>query len=273
MAETPPDFVCTLCGARAADAITLAHSRTVSRCRACGVAHWLPRPSAERRAEAQLEDVAEYEDRLAALAPGFAREHDRLLRRLARHLAPPARLLEVGCTSGRFLLAAQRRGYEVTGLEPAAAAAEVADPAVRQRIRAETLEETELGDEAFDVIVLIQVVEHFLDPVGALRIVARLLRPGGVLYLETPNFDSVSRRLDRPGWVAGNVGPGHWHLFHGASLRRLCEEAGLEVAEEWTYFKALSVSSPGRSLAVRALNRAARRSTLGNNLALVARRA
>ena len=146
----------------------------------------------------------------------------RMGRRLER-LVPKGRVLDVGCGSGVFLEAMRRRGWTVAGLEP--------HKAYAHELRANrgldtdaTLDQAPLDCEAFDVITLLDVVEHLPDPHRALRKVGQLLRPGGVLAIATPNVDSLEHRFFGVSWYALQP-PDHLWLFSAGSLKRLlaCE--------------------------------------------------
>jgi len=140
------------------------------------------------------------------------------------------RLLDVGCGNGRFLSLARGLEWECHGVEPDAAAARV----VREQgmsllgSRVEDLP----GDLAgtFDVITLNQVIEHVYDPVDVLRRCRDLLRPGGYIWLETPNTDSVGYEIYGAHW-RGLESPRHLVLFNFASLCWSLERAGFERAQ------------------------------------------
>jgi SAM-dependent methyltransferase len=77
---------------------------------------------------------------------------------------------------------------------------------------------------------MLQLIEHVEDPVAIGRAVFRLLRPGGVFVVETPNLGGLDH-----GWFRGRCWghyhfPRHWNLFSTASLRRMLESAGFEIA-------------------------------------------
>ena len=137
------------------------------------------------------------------------------------------RLLDVGCGDGRFLALARGLEWECHGVEPDAAAAQV----VREQgmsllgSRVEDLPGELAG--TFDVITLNQVIEHVYDPVAVLRRCRDLLRPGGYLWLETPNTDSLGYEIYGAHW-RGLETPRHLVLFNFPSLSWSLERAGFE---------------------------------------------
>jgi 2-polyprenyl-3-methyl-5-hydroxy-6-metoxy-1,4-benzoquinol methylase len=86
----------------------------------------------------------------------------------------------------------------VAGLEPSQWACAQARERFRLDCYPETLEQsTRFAPASFDVVAMIDVIEHLSDPAAAIRRAAELLRPGGVLYLVTPDIDSLSAKVLR----------------------------------------------------------------------------
>jgi protoporphyrinogen oxidase/SAM-dependent methyltransferase len=150
----------------------------------------------------------------------------------------PGRLLDVGCWTGSFLVAAQERGWEVTGVEPSAWAAS------RARERGVKVHEGELANAAFapgsfEAIVTCDVLEHLVDPAAAIDRFAELLVPGGALYLTVPDAGSRLARLMGRRWWA--VVPMHLQHFTRPSMRLLLSRHGFEVRHVATHPKLFSL--------------------------------
>jgi len=114
---------------------------------------------------------------------------------------PPRRLLDVGCGSGEMLAVAQRRGWQVQGVEPVEQSAMYA---VEQRgldVKARILENSGLPERSYDVVSAFHVLEHMPDGLGFLRTLRRWVRPGGYVVIEVPNWRSVVRRMSGPMWL------------------------------------------------------------------------
>ena len=148
------------------------------------------------------------------------------------------RLLDFGCGAGHFLLAARERGWEVCGVE--------ADERARRVCAERGLDvRPDLGtcdSGQNDVATAFEVVEHLIDPAEVCQQIRQVLRPGGCLYLTTPNFGALSRRLLGPKWRVVQF-PGHLQYFKRASLVRLANGTGFAVARIWS-----SGMSPGDML-------------------------
>jgi len=142
------------------------------------------------------------------------------------------RWLDVGCGAGALLRAASRRGWTAVGTEVAESAAE----AVRAdgfEVYVGELEALPLAAESFDVVSLVEVVEHVDDPANLVREAHRLLRPGGAMYITTPHGRGISARLLRTDWSAV-APPEHLQLFSLRGIRMLLQGAGLYVTSERT---------------------------------------
>lgn len=152
----------------------------------------------------------------------------RSLAKVLQSLAPYRslnRLLDVGFGAGAILLAAQRDGWEVHGLEKSRLAVEQA--------QARGFAHAQQGDflappydvRSFDVITLAGVLEHLVDPQPFLQQARQLLRPGGVLFLTTPNSRSLSSHALGLEWSVASP-PEHLHLFSQASVKLALRSAG-----------------------------------------------
>jgi SAM-dependent methyltransferase len=169
---------------------------------------------------------------------------------------PTGRLLDVGCGPGLLLDEARGRGYDVVGLELSHAAARHAREALGLDVRELALEGF-AEPEAFDVVVLADVLEHLDDPVDGLDRCAALLRPGGALCVVTPDPASLTARLAGRRWW-GYL-PAHACLLPRATLRELLAARELIVcadvplvrafsAQRWVGGLAERLGAPGRAL-------------------------
>ena len=85
-------------------------------------------------------------------------------------------------------------------------------------------------NERFDVILMLNLIEHVTDPIGVLRKAKSLLKPGGRVWIKTPNFDSWDARLFKHRSWGGFHTPRHFVLFTKDSLVKHCQAAGFTVA-------------------------------------------
>jgi SAM-dependent methyltransferase len=139
------------------------------------------------------------------------------------------RLLDVGCGSGLFLERMRDFGWQVTGVEPDAAAASAANERLGDdAVIVAHVDDPTLAPASFDAVTLSHVIEHVPDPVGTLRSCRDLLAPAGTLVCVTPNTRSLGARSFGASWLHWDP-PRHLNVFDVASLERAIREAGLEV--------------------------------------------
>ena len=162
------------------------------------------------------------------LFTSMMRQRARELRMDARGLdqqrGEGGRLLDVGCGNGKFLVFARSAGWEGYGVEMDAAACEAAGALGVPVIGSDVAGLDASYESFFDIITLSHVIEHVHDPVGMLVQCRALLKPGGVLWLETPNIDSVGYETFGRYWRGLEV-PRHLVLFGVSSLRLAMERA------------------------------------------------
>ena len=151
-----------------------------------------------------------------------------------------ARLLDVGCGNGDFLQMAQAAGWDVQGVDFDPLAVEVARKH-HLDVRHGGLEQVEEYKGTYDWITCSHVIEHVHDPVKWLRGMHALLRPGGTLWLQTPNMDSWGHRKFGPDWRDLDP-PRHLVLFSLSGLCRRLREAEF-IAPKTHGLPALIISS------------------------------
>jgi len=168
-------------------------------------------------------DDAAFRDENASLLDDFAR------------FGAPGRLLEVGCAGGTLLQLASERGWQARGVEFSASAV------AHARARGVEVFQGDLiaagfPDQSFDLVYMGDVLEHVPDCRRTLLEVARVLRPGGHLYLRGPiTTHSLARGLALG--VMGGLGktivlrepPYHLWEFTPGPLRRLLQSTGFDV--------------------------------------------
>lgn len=203
-------------------------------CESCGMRYESPREP-EQKLEAQYEDVEDpvYERE----QEGRIRTFSRTLDSLERHVRP-GKMLDVGCYLGLFLDVARARGWETHGVEPSAWAARRAGEKRHQVVNA-PLRRANLPAQSFDLVTLWDVIEHLHDPLGQLREIQRLLKPGGVFGLSTMDAGCLFAKL------AGRRWPWymrmHLYYFTRGTLTRMLQEAGFEVLEVETHKRVVSL--------------------------------
>jgi SAM-dependent methyltransferase len=136
---------------------------------------------------------------------------------------PPGRLLEVGCAHGALVKLLDLAGFEAVGMEM--------DDSIVRKARAwfdievveGPVESMPEDTKKFDVVVMLDVLEHLPQPLDTVRAIVRLLKPDGLLVIQSPEYQK-----DRKGSWQNFVVPEHLFLFTRESVCKLLREVGLD---------------------------------------------
>ncbi len=198
------------------------------RCRNCGLVYLNPRPAPAA--------IGRYYPRGSyytfqvdgqAAAEIVRPAHRRLARQLTQRLGA-GRAFDVGCGDGSFLLALQERGWQPSGIEFDQATVAALQQHRKLPVVAGDFVTAELSDSNFDLVSMLEVLEHLHQPLAALQRARDILRPGGTLVVTVPNISSLEYRLWRGQWVALEP-PLHLYHFTSQTLTRALHQAGLQV--------------------------------------------
>lgn len=138
--------------------------------------------------------------------------------------------LDAGCFEGNVLDEIRRSTpWQAFGLEPNSRAVEIAREKGHQVWcgHAESIETVIPEGQRFDVIYMGQSIEHLDDPAQALQRLRRLLSPGGVIVVSTPNLDSREIDWFGPTWAHWHP-PYHRYIFSKQGLHALARQAKLQ---------------------------------------------
>ena len=221
-----------VCGG-ALEAGLLLGERAFRRCGACRTQRQAVLPD---RARVRVVYDVEYPRRFphALVPPPRRRLFESIASKLSA-LAPPGRLLEVGCGSGHLSAAATRMGWRAVASDLSHEACTVARAVTGRPLLQADGASLPLRDGAVDAVLLVNVVDHTADPLSVVAEARRALAPGGVVAIRATNARfhvSIARGLAWAPWL-GRVLP-LWPVLHLWSftprgLRVLVERAGLDV--------------------------------------------
>jgi 2-polyprenyl-3-methyl-5-hydroxy-6-metoxy-1,4-benzoquinol methylase len=147
------------------------------------------------------------------------------------------KILDVGCGDGRLLALLRDFGdpdWALLGLEfdenAIAQCRSLGFEAFAERV--EDFADRPDQQGSYDAIIMLQLIEHVDDPALLCERVHLLLKPGGVFIIETPNLAGLDYQLFKGRWWGHYHFPRHWNLFSSASLVRMLEERGFEIARK-----------------------------------------
>lgn len=164
------------------------------------------------------------------LAPLFRASSARIRaqgRGLEKLTAKRGNVLDIGCGNGAFLALTKQMGWNPYGVEFDDTAAKLAEK-LGVIIPARQLQELDKSYNGFfDAVTLSHVIEHLHDPLRTFEDCLRVMKPGGYIWVETPNIESVGHATYGRHW-RGLEPPRHLVLFNPESLRALMEKAGFQ---------------------------------------------
>jgi SAM-dependent methyltransferase len=227
--------VCPLCASPEHERLFIARDRLVGlpgefpvvRCNDCGFVFLNPRPVAQALSAYYPDSYYPIDE--TSETPEAITVARGLLRRIER--ARPGRrlrILDAGCGTGLFLKFARDAGHDVHGVELSESAVAYGRHVYGLPLETGTIESADLPNAAFDVVTMWHVLEHMVDPVEALRVVERVLKPGGLLLFGVPNIASLEANLFGRRWFSLDA-PRHLVHFSPDHAEQTVEKAGLTI--------------------------------------------
>ncbi len=195
---------CPICGGETARLVGEKHGLRVFKCSACTVQYSERAPEVSQLSE--LYDRAYFHGGKAGYPAYEAdeslhRKRSRsYLRDLMAHASSRGTLLDVGCATGFFLDEARQAGWDVRGCEVSEWAATYARQHFRLDVVMAPFPTPLLGPEQYDAVTFLNVFEQLPDPHAAERVLRDLVKPGGLLALETWDVDALVVQMSGMKW-------------------------------------------------------------------------
>ncbi len=179
----------------------------VLQCQQCGLLFVSPFPRLSSKDSEEIYDADYYGSNWGEAGRGYfdleksesmRREAERQRRVIENETGViRGNILDIGCGDGRYLGTFAQAGWHAVGVEVSREAVERAERQEGVKILHGTVDSTALENATFDVIRMKHCIEHLSFPKETLISVARLLRPGGFLVLDTDNADGLRSRCER----------------------------------------------------------------------------
>jgi SAM-dependent methyltransferase len=234
--STMPVTVCIACGAdQFVNARLNQGNRFISTCQRCGTGETVPKPD-PATLEAQYSeayygpDNVKFVPAVEAFVAWMTRKRTARVHAL---MGMTGRILEIGCGRGLLLHQLAQLGHECHGIERSALAARRAAQTEGIRVYTKPMEECHFGSRHFDAVILWHVLEHLDHPQETLALISRVLKPGGLLYLEVPNLTSLQSCTTGKNWFHLDMEHHLYHFSHDG-LQRLLLSSGFRIEKTTT---------------------------------------
>ena len=210
MAKSRIHKACPICGRDQFKPSTTFQSIHLASCRNCGMSFVLRIPTEE-----ELNEYYSHYARERYVSDLTIAKYKSLLEKFNEY-QKTGNLLDVGCGSGFFLDVVKQSNWKGIGTEYGEASVQFC----RKKgldVYEGAIENQTFEKEIFDVVTSFEVIEHLSYPIEHLERIFELLRPGGLLYITTPNFGSISRSLLKTKWKVIGY-PEHLSYFSAKTL-------------------------------------------------------
>lgn len=191
---------CLVCGHTNYSTIHRLDHWNILQCSRCGLIFVNPQPSLQSLIESAEKTHSGFGDQLVGnyhrsrnLCDGkdpLIKSHVGILRLIEKSTSG-RKLLDIGCGEGTFSAIATQRGWQVKALDVSSAATQAAKKEYGLDTITSGFPSADLDEHAFDAIVMLDFLEHIPNPVEALSSARKLLHRGGVLYINSPNHNSL----------------------------------------------------------------------------------
>jgi 2-polyprenyl-3-methyl-5-hydroxy-6-metoxy-1,4-benzoquinol methylase len=154
------------------------------------------------------------------------------LKTLLKYGLPPGKVLELGCSHGSFVALLRQAGYDAFGVEMSPWVVEFGKRTFGVSMRTGPVESLDVPASSLDAIVLMDVLEHLPDPTGTMDHCLKLLKPDGLLLIQTPQFKEGMRYEalveSRDSFVDQLKAEDHLYLFSERSVTEFFRRLGAE---------------------------------------------
>ncbi len=167
------------------------------------------------------------------------------IREIRHVLKPNMRALEIGCSSGHFLYALKKYVKECVGIEFNKNDAKFVRQKLGIPVYTEPIENTDIPENSFDLIVIYMVLEHIDDPVPFLKTIRKYLKTNGTICIKVPNVnDSLLSVYDVEEYADFWYREPHIYYYSASTLMRLLKKCGftgrIQTEQEYNFLNQLN---------------------------------
>ena len=201
----------------------------IVKCRNCEFIFLNPRPSQDEFLNFYPTDFHKNDTSLLykIIEPCFTISLKNTIRTLKRY-KKQGKILDIGCGNGSFILAMQKHGYDVWGVELNPEAQKYTPLNFKGRIFFQELKECKFPEKSFDIITMFQSLEHVADLGTLFTEIRRIIKDKGIFYICVPNADFFESRLFGSYYYNLEV-PRHFYFFTCKTLGNLLTRNGFNA--------------------------------------------
>jgi 2-polyprenyl-3-methyl-5-hydroxy-6-metoxy-1,4-benzoquinol methylase len=198
----------------------------IVKCRKCGLIYANPRylVGQIKTNYCEMVDAAYLKEEIGR------RESARSILNVLKRMRKSGRLLDIGCATGFLIDEAIRYGWNVYGVDLSYWAIDYAKERLGLlNVTQGTLNEVRYPDNFFDVVIMKDVIEHLPDPKSELTEIYKIIKPGGIICVNTPNIASLTSKILKARWWGVNQAHLYyftWYYFKWGSLHKMLHKVG-----------------------------------------------
>ncbi len=226
------DTQCYFCGSNNYRLVIHKSKYAIVRCNNCDFVFTAPIPSEQELAAYYRK--FDYKD-IPSAERIIRSDAIRSLGKISKHVSTRGYLLDVGCGRGYFLDEARKLGWRTYGVD----VSELVTDYARSKLHL-TVFHSDIfsfkSKQTFDLVTLNQVVEHFVNPERLLNKCSEFLTTGGLLYIATPNVESIGAKVLKDSFDH-YLPPEHVSYFSQHTLIKLLKKLGFDIVYvgSWSY--------------------------------------
>jgi len=223
------EIPCNLCGSDSKKELFFKNDFRIVQCNNCGLAFVDPQPEKEEITRYYNTKYKERKFPSERKRNAKLREAKRLISDIRRILKNPTdftpKLLDIGCGFGFVLKKSAEAGWDTFGIDIAEWMIEYGRSKFGIKAEVRNFPGSQLTSGSYDIITMLEVLEHFSNPRESLKESYGILREGGILVIRVPDFGSLPARKGEIQW-RGIVLPDHLFFFTFRTLKVLLEDVG-----------------------------------------------
>lgn len=238
MQNTVTSSMCVVCGGKHFKRLLSVVGKNIVRCRRCGLVKTENFKEPDYKKYHRDEDYKEFETH-------FRNIFLKRVQIIERFFAGPGKVLEIGCSVGILLSILKEKRWEVWGVEPSKSANVARKKGIK--VVNKVFEKANLPRGYFDLIILNHTLEHLENPLDIFKKARTLLKKGGKIFVDVPNFGSLSSSILGRRWPY--LAPSeHLYHFEPRTLKKVITKAGFKVIFESSHSGIFDLGNPIKGL-------------------------